>query len=85
MEWHSPHIASDDSRFTQNRRRVTHRRDHYSKVGQWGEIYEDPGSRFEPDPIIDSVVEALFASEGPLGCLHKDMSQQEFSGTEGLS
>ena len=32
---------------------------------------------FEPDPIIDSVVEALFASEVPLGCLHRDMSQQE--------
>ena len=33
--------------------------------------------RFEPDPIIDSVVEALFASEVPLGCLHRDMSKEE--------
>jgi hypothetical protein len=33
--------------------------------------------RFEPDPIIDGVVEALFASEVPLGCLHRNMSQQE--------
>jgi hypothetical protein len=32
---------------------------------------------FEPDPIIDSVVEALFASKVALGCLHRDMSQQE--------
>ncbi len=33
--------------------------------------------RFEPDPIINGVVEALFASEVPLGCLHRDMSQEE--------
>jgi hypothetical protein len=33
--------------------------------------------RFEPDPIINSVVEALFAAEVPLGCLHRDMSQEE--------
>lgn len=35
--------------------------------------------RFEPDPIIDSVVEALLASEISLGCLHRDMSQQELN------
>jgi hypothetical protein len=33
--------------------------------------------RFKPDPIIDGVVEALFASEISLGSLHRDMSQQE--------
>ena len=33
--------------------------------------------RFDPDPIIDRVVEALFASEVSLSCLHRDMSQEE--------
>ena len=33
--------------------------------------------RFDPDPIIDGVVEALFASEISLGRLHRDVSQQE--------
>ena len=33
--------------------------------------------RFEPNPVINSVVEALFASEVSLSCLNRDMAQQE--------
>jgi hypothetical protein len=33
--------------------------------------------RLDSDPIIDGVVEALFASKVSLGCLHGDMTQQE--------
>ena len=31
--------------------------------------------RFEPNPIIDRVVEPLSASEVSLGCLHGNVSQ----------
>jgi hypothetical protein len=35
--------------------------------------------RFQPDPIVDSVAETLFAAQIPLRCWYRDVSQQELN------